>query len=203
MTEAYPLYWPQGWPRTPAHKRQQSRFDPAGLTAESKKIVEELHRLGARYVVVSTNVELRRDGLPYSGRRTPDDTGVAVYFEYEGRPQCIPCDRWKRVEENARAVWKSIEALRGLERWGAKSFVDAAFTGFQALPSPDASNTPHWSDVLGASRDASPAEINSAWRDKARKAHPDGGGSDAEMARLNEARADALRATGLAVGKDG
>src|SRR5690606_31281193 len=126
MTEAYPLQWPAGWPRTPAHKRQRSRFQPNGLADEAMSIRWELERLGARYPVVSTNIALRRDGLPYSNQKRPDDPGVAVYFELDGRAQCIPCDRWQTVEENARAIWKSIEALRGLERWGAKSFVDAA-----------------------------------------------------------------------------
>src|SRR3954464_15309435 len=129
MTNAYPLAWPNGWPRTPAAKRQPSRFSPGALSKEAQETIWELARLGARQAVISTNVELRQDGLPYSNRRKPDDPGVAVYFMYEKRQQCIPCDRWSTVEENLRAIWKSIEALRSLERWGAKSFVDAAFTG--------------------------------------------------------------------------
>ena len=47
MTEAYPLHWPAGWPRT-AH-REASRFEP-----------RELDRLGATGMVLSTNVPLRR-----------------------------------------------------------------------------------------------------------------------------------------------
>ncbi len=117
MTEAYPLYWPEGWPRTkyPAW----SKFKPGGFAAECQKVYDELDRLGASAPIVSSNIELRNDGLPYSNRRTPRDAGVAVYFALDGRQQCIPCDRWGSVEENARAIWKSIEALRGLERWGA------------------------------------------------------------------------------------
>ncbi|MEJ8571291.1 DnaJ domain-containing protein [Microbaculum marinum] len=196
MTEAYPLQWPVGWPRTPAHQRQASRFDPGGLARESRLIVEELRRLGARHAVVSTNVELRLDGLPYSNRRAPDDPGVAVYFELEGRPQCIPCDRWAKVEENARAIWKSIESLRGLERWGAKSFVDAAFRGFEALPAPSADNAAHWTTVLGVGRAADADEINAAYRKKAREAHPDAGGTVEAMSALNAARTAALAERG-------
>ena len=185
MTEAYPLQWPDGWPRTPPHKRQPSRFSPGGLTDESRYIIWELERLGARHAVVSTNVELRRDGLPYSSRRAPEDPGVAVYFLLDSRQQCIPCDRWSKVEENARATWKSIEALRGLERWGAKSFVDAAFRGFEALPPP---SRDAWWDVLGLPRHADREAAETAYRHLAKKAHPDApGGSDAAMVRLNTA----------------
>jgi hypothetical protein len=97
--------------------------------------MEELKRLGATHVVLSTNVELRkRDGLPRSGRRMPDDRGVAVYFQWKGNSQCMPCDKWNRVECNIWAIAKCIEALRGLERWGAKNMVEASFRGFAALP---------------------------------------------------------------------
>jgi hypothetical protein len=186
MTTAYPLAWPAGWPRTPSYKRQPSKFKPGALALEAQETRWELQRLGAKNAVISTNIELRQDGLPYSNRRRPDDPGVAVYFTYEKRQQCIPCDRWATVEENLRAVWKSIEALRSLERWGAKSFVDAAFTGFAALPAPGAARA--WWDVLGVSQHASIDEIQAAWRAKAREAHSDVGGNDAAMSEINVAR---------------
>lgn len=192
MTEAFPLQWPTGWPRTAAHRRQRSKFKPGALADEAQETRWELQRLGARHPVISTNIELRRDGLPYSNRRSPDDPGVAVYFTYEGRQQCIPCDRWATVEENLRAVWKSIEALRSLERWGAKSFVDAAFTGFTALPSPNTARA--WWEVLGVSQHASADEINAAYRSKAKAAHSDTGGSDSAMSELNVARDAGLKA---------
>lgn len=192
MTTAHPLAWPNGWPRTPRGKRQPSRFSPGGTAAEAEAALYELARLGARNLVISTNIELRRDGLPYSGRKSPDDPGVAVYFTYEGRQQCIPCDRWATVEENLRAIWKSIEALRSLERWGAKSFVDAAFTGFAALPSPGAVRP--WWQVLGVAENATVEEISAAYRSKAKAAHSDTGGSDAAMSELNVARDAGMQA---------
>lgn len=193
MTTAFPLAWPNGWPRTPTAKRQPSRFSPNGLAVESMNTITELQRLGARNAIISTNIELRRDGLPYSGRRSPDDPGVAVYFTYEGRQQCIPCDRWATAEENLRAIWKSIEALRSLERWGAKSFVDAAFTGFAALPAPGAARP--WWHVLGVNENATADQIRAAYHEKAKTAHSDTGGSDAAMSALNVARDEGLRST--------
>ena len=58
MTEAYPLYWPENRPRTPEWKRERSRF-VTGFGAAVREVIAELHRLGARLPVVSTNVALQ------------------------------------------------------------------------------------------------------------------------------------------------
>lgn len=192
MTQAYPLQWPVGWPRT--KHPSSSRFRPRGLTEEAKKTVDEIQRLGGKNIVISTNAELRRDGLPYSGRKVLTDAGVAVYFTLDRRPQCVPCDRWWAVEENLHAIWKSIEALRSLERWGAKSFVSAAFTGFVALPNGPPQRA--WWEVLGVGPRATKDEISAAYRNKAKLAHADVGGSDAAMSELNVAREHGMRDSG-------
>jgi curved DNA-binding protein CbpA len=46
--------------------------------------------------------------------------------------------------------------------------------------------------VLGVGQHAPRAQIEAAYRELARKAHPDTGGSNAAMARLNAARDAAL-----------
>jgi hypothetical protein len=191
--EAYPLAWPAGKPRTPWHKIERSRFEPGNRPQEVANVIAELGRLGARNVVVSTNLRLRNDGLPYARDRAPDDQGVAVYFDYAGGQKCFACDRWRTIEENLRAIYKSIEAIRGLERWGSKSFVDAAFTGFSALPAPSQHAKRSWRQVLGILHDGpiDRAGIDALYRNRARERHPDMGGSDDAMAELNAARAAA------------
>jgi hypothetical protein len=87
----------------------------------------------ATNVVVTSNVELRRDSRPYVGQRI-SDTGVAVYFNRKGQEQCIACDKWDSVRDNLHAVSKSIEALRLVEHWGTGSMADAVFQGFTAIP---------------------------------------------------------------------
>ena len=42
-------------------------------------------------------------------------------------------------------------------------------------------------ETLGVQKDATPSDIKKAYRKKASRAHPDKGGSDADMARLNRA----------------
>src|SRR5690606_9584801 len=128
--EAYPLQWPDGWPRTDRPAR--ARFDTSFARARAE-LLNELRLLGATGVVISSNIELRRDGLPYANAKQPDDRGMAVYFTLRGEQQCIPCDVWDRTEDNLQAIRLTVAALRGLDRWGAKEMVNAAFRGFKAL----------------------------------------------------------------------
>jgi hypothetical protein len=193
--ESFPLAWPAGKPRTPWHKIERSRFEPGNRPTEVANVQAELHRLGARKIIVSTNLRLRGDGLPYARDKAPDDQGVAVYFDYAGGQKCFSCDRWRTIEENLRAIFKSIEAIRGLERWGSKSFVDAAFTGFSALPAPGGHARRSWRQVLGIAPAATLTRdgIEAAYRQAAKVAHTDMGGSSDAMSEVNDARAEALQ----------
>lgn len=187
MVTAYPLQWPNHWPRT--ERPQNSQFKVSQEQAQ-QGIHRELALLGARNVVLSTNVELRRDGLPYATRKAPEDQGVAVYFTMNGEQQCIPCDKWKSVAENMRAIEKTVEALRGLERWGAKEMVNAAFRGFKALPE-STIVTPyqarHWHEVLEVAPTASPEVIKAAYRQQLLKHHPDRGGDVSKFHEVQKA----------------
>jgi hypothetical protein len=193
---AYPLHWPLGRPR--ARSRDHAQFGTTGRShsrsrqqltvAESRsRLQDELDRLGAREVILSTNLELRLDGAPRSGQADPGDPGAALYFKLKGRDTVLACDKWDRVADNIAAIAKHIEALRGIERWGVGT-IEQAFAGYQALPAPE-----QWWQVLGLTESATRAEIVVAYRQLASKAHPDTGGSNAAMARLNAARDDALR----------
>lgn len=52
---------------------------------------------------------------------------------------------------------------------------------------PPVTRPPHWSDTLGVRPDATDAEIEAAYRNKARTAHPDRGGSAEQMNELQHA----------------
>jgi hypothetical protein len=126
--------------------------------------------------------------MPYSKQPQPSDKGVAVYFSHKKRPMCFACDRWDKVQDNIYAVAMTIEALRGIERWGGGKMMEEAFTGFTALPAPPSP----W-ELLGLKPGASSAEIETAYRDKAKRWHPDAGGNHEQMAKLNAARAELMR----------
>lgn len=144
----------------------------------------------ARYVTLSANLVLRLDGQPRAGQPEPQDKGVAIYFQLDGRDTVLACDKWDRVADNIAAIAKHIEALRGIDRWGVGTAAQA-FAGYQALPLPE-----QWWQVLEVPARASADEINAAYRVKARSAHPDSGGSNAAMARVNAARDEGLRKAG-------
>ncbi|WP_160119676.1 J domain-containing protein [Rhodovarius lipocyclicus] len=170
---AYPLAWPAGWPRTQC--RQVWPGKNITLAAALTECQAELRRLGATNIVLSSNVTLGAD--------RPADPGVVAYCTYDGMQVSIPCDRWVTVAGNLRAIAKTIEAMRGMERWGAKHMIKAMFQGFVALPAPKS-----WWEIIGAQATASMADIEAAYRQAARRAHPDTPtGSHAAMAELNAA----------------
>lgn len=178
---AYPLSWPAGWPR--CHTPQHSKFQTS-LTDARNGVVRELQLLGATDVVVSSNAELLGNGMIAARQRRIEDTGVAVYFTLKDEQKCIPCDKWVALQDNLRAIELTIGALRGLERWGAKEIVAAAFQGFQALP---AGGTDGWWMVLEVSPSATEIEIEAAYRRLAKLRHPDVGGDPASFTRLTDA----------------
>lgn len=189
--DAYPLQWPAGWPRT--SRPMRARFGTPFRRAQSE-LFNELRLLGATSIVISSNLQLRRDGLPYASQKQPDDIGVAVYFVLNGEQQCIPCDKWDHYQDNLQAIRLTIQALRGLDRWGAKEMVNAAFRGFKALPA-EAIMTPYtaraWWEVLEISQDASDVVIRAAYKAKLHEVHPDKGGSQAAFEELQKAYREA------------
>lgn len=207
MAEAFPLHWPLGWERTAKRKRAPYHFgrkqrayqQGAADEASVLELKKQLRMLGATGVVISTNIELRRDGLPYANRRIPDDPGVAVYFQLDGQARCIPCDKWDRVADNMYAIARTIDALRQLDRDGTKGIVQAAFAGFKALPAAGGTSGLNWWDVLGVSASANMTEIDASYRALARRLHPDIPGAErGSWDDLQEAYRQAKQARGAA-----
>lgn len=187
----FPLLWPPRWPRN--QSPQPSAFKTT-LAKSRDGIVRQLELLGAKNIVISSNAAQDRSGNISSRQPYIEDTGVAVYFTLRGDQRCVPCDKWLKVEENLRAIELTIEALRGLERWGAKELVDAAFKGFEAPQL--GSGRAEWWDVLGVTPDATPAAIETAYRAKVFEHHPDKGGDAEKFREVNDAYAAAKRKGG-------
>ena len=193
MTEAYPLQWPDGWPRSPESTRGylQSQYNRPGWDKVVRRLLDELKRLGAKNIVLSTNQPIRRDGLPYAQQRRIGDPGAAVYFLRAGRQLVMAQDRFLAVDDNIRSLALAIEGMRQMERHGGATMMDKAFAGFEALPAP-----PKWRQILGLDEEGVAITLDRAeahYRQLAKTHHPDRGGDAAMFATLNEAINDARR----------
>jgi len=188
--ERYPLTWPTGQPRTPSHQRHDAAFKVDFARARNE-LLRSIDLLGGRGFVLSSNVALRQDGLPYANMPEPQDPGVAVYFDRrigaDLRPFVIACDTYCKVRWNMRAIGATVEALRSIQRHGASSMLEQAFTGFAALPPKRAKTGAPWWETLGVSVDADSETIRRRYRELAQEHHPDRGGDASRMSAINVA----------------
>ena len=188
--EAFPLCWPAGWPR--AKRQSRSRYQVTYDKA-LREMLREVRLLGGSRVVVSSNVPVRRDGLPYAdwAKRKIDDPGVAVYFLRSSEQQVVACDTWDQVRDNIRAIGLTVSALRQIDRSGASELLNRAFAGFKALPPAGGTTTstgPDWRSVLGVDPfETELGKVRAAYRNLSREHHPDRGGDAGAMAIINRA----------------
>jgi hypothetical protein len=200
----FPLQWPDGVART--RFRDNSRFDKGrGFNAARDGALYELERFNASHVVITSNLPTTARGLPHatSAGHLPDP-GIAVWWIKRGREHVIACDRWTTVTENMRAIERTLEALRGVERWGTKEMVETAFAGFAALPpgsgtdaymAPEQKRDLTWHEIFNVSHEPWKnlpkadllAVVRARHRDMIKAAHPDRGGNTGDAAALNAA----------------
>lgn len=217
MTEAYPLRWPDGWRRTPEGKRERGRqFMRGGWNGSLPSfaygrdcVLEELRKLGARNVVISTSVDVKENGVPRYGvdadKRGARDPGAAIYFTLKGRQMIMAQDAYDSIGVNLRSLTLALDALRALERHGGGAMMDRAFDGFAALPPPAGSKPrrPWWQvlrfpDKVEDRVLISVKEVTARYQTLAKMLHPDatGNGEDEGMAELNVAYEDAKKELG-------
>lgn len=195
-TCAYPLEWPETQERT--RYPEKSRFNVSSFPKLRNDLKKSLELMGAANAVISSNIPLNGNGDAQGTYSQPQDRGVAVYFTYKGKRMVFACDRWQKVEDNVRAIHNTIDAIRGIERWGSSDMLERAFNGFAQLPPP---YTDHerlkdfpsslWWEVLDVFRSAEKAVIIKAWKEKSMQYHPDRGGKTEDILRINKAYEDA------------
>lgn len=77
--EAYPLNWPENWPRTRIQDRKPMSSWKRTANQYRDMLADELGRMKSPSAVISSNVPLNLRGAMTSGIEPPD-VGVAVYF---------------------------------------------------------------------------------------------------------------------------
>lgn len=188
--EAFPLSWPLGYKRTDNGVRKSSPFRQTPEKAQ-KYLNEELKKLGADNIIVSTNIPVRKDGYFYTDMALSkiSDPGIAVYFRYKKSDVCMCADQYETVTDNIYAVGKSVNAIRNMERWGVSEFMERTFSGFKALPEKSSFNP--W-EILGIISTKNIELIKMQYKQKARILHPDFGGTNEKFHELQKAYEQAI-----------
>lgn len=192
------------WPGTRTGPRQHSRFKTS-YGATEDLLFRELHHLRARDVVLEIDIQpwdLRLDGSLRANAK-PQGPRVCLYFTGKHGAMTMPCDTYWDWRDNIRAIALTLEALRACERYGA-TLTGEQYRGWTALPATTSVTTrvqAAWQLLADTASMGLPAEgirtraiLDVLFRDAARIAHPDAGGSDERMAAVNRARETILLA---------
>lgn len=198
------------WPGDLTAYRLDTPFK-ADYTSTVTLLERELDAVGAQAVVVQLAVaraDLRVNALRASHR--PDHPGVILTFNAPrlGKVR-FACDRFLHWHANLRAVALGMEALRRVDRYGITSD-GQQYAGFRALESAESArgfaspeDAARYIARLAMGETADDGKVEriadamlvddelaaTYYRRASRAAHPDAGGDEAAMARLNAARA--------------
>lgn len=187
----FPLQWLPQQPRT--KRPERARFQTNSISRAGDMLADELRKLGASNCIISANLQIKIAGGFYANQKV-EDAGVVVYFKLKDSDKAMACDKWDRAEHNLWALYLSITAIRGLERWGGSELLDGLFTGFKALPSPDQITTPSVRYFTGIH---SIGEGKAIFKQLAMEFHPDQGGSQEDFMELNKQYLQFKQAMGI------
>ena len=166
-----------------------------------EKLRYELARITAADVVIEAGYkphQVRADGWPYSNA-VPEHHQIRVSFKtgkvsmsffqglFGGSISCVPYNVW--------LIAMTLEALRAVDRYGCTQGGEQ-YRGWAQLPGGSAPiAAAEWANVEGARAFLgqmcvlpSGTELSKLWREAAKVAHPDAGGSNELMAKVNRAR---------------
>lgn len=172
MPEA-PDWWPDGEATTPPDDREPDRFS-VDLNRARQDLIDDLERIKAR--------DIRIDHVVGSSSGFP---GVCVRWKREGTPYALACDTYRKRQQNMRAIGLTVRKLRHVREYGAVQ-TSEAYEGLEALPSGGDGPTPMTASTgqqmtrqaalnalnLGSSPDEE--AVKAAYRELAKKHHPDG-----------------------------
>lgn len=200
----FPLQWPDDTERTKPGLRRRSIFQTS-FAAARENVLRQCELLGAANVVITSMLPTNRHGQPIASNNV-SDPGIAVWFVLDGQERVFACDRWIRAEANLQAIAKTLEAMRGVDRWGVAGAQKRLFAGFAALPPGDGSTAATeppaprprpWREVLGGVLGGAwPSELDDGellalakvrHRKLIEQHHPDRGGDPQLAAEINAA----------------
>lgn len=119
---------------------------------------------------------------------------ASVWFVLNGEHKVMHCERFKRYSVNLRALYFVLDELRLASQRG---ILEEFRQFFEQLPPPSGepvTQSPY--ELLGVAPSAPVEVAEAAYRALAKRAHPDTGGSNERMSRLNVAIATIRREKG-------
>lgn len=116
------------------HDRRKSPFR-ADHPTTMRELAHELKHLEARDVVVEIalrEADLRIDGMPRATAKPPEHPGIVLSFDSQFGPLRYACDSFTEWPQNLRAIARSLEALRQVDRYGVVKRGEQ-YTGFRQI----------------------------------------------------------------------
>lgn len=171
----------------------------------------ELDMLGVSEAVIElylTDHEIRRDGLPRADAR-PTSPRVRLSFNHPALGQLqYPCDTYSDYRDNLRAIAKTLEAQRAMDRYGATR-LNQQYAGWKALPSGGSLQqamtvedaAAFIAELVGSTKGMiieKPSYYQFSYRRAALATHPDTGGDEDQFKQLQEAKRVLHKHHGLA-----
>lgn len=177
------LAWPKGKLKTPQDKRKNGQFKTTLANALSR--VEAAVRAFSGKVWRTKSLTIYLDGgelgsrNAFLGRSRFRSPAVSVEFDLDGKTYCLATDNLTTPEQALCGIAVAIEGIRAQERYGIFT-AEEMLQGLSALPPVST-----WRDILGNPKTLEQAE--NMYRELAKSAHPDAGGSHDAMTKLNSA----------------
>ena len=158
------------------------RSDFSSKYSQTLDLLEaELRHLRAKEVTVQAGYrQVRNDGWPYSAAK-PEHPAVALQYSTANSRFVFRAFRYTRFEDNLRAIAKTLESLRGIDRWGVVE--GQQYSGFKQIEAPTAEGKmtreaaaawlAFFSNVSSEELLGSPGKLDQAFREARIKLHPD------------------------------
>jgi hypothetical protein len=188
-------------PETRPSDRRNSPFRTSA-NAAMNLLERELAKLGARSAVLEIDVntwDLRLDGRLRANAR-PQGPRVVVSAETKHGPMQWPCDTFRHYEANIYAIALTLEKLRAIDRYGVTTHGEQ-YTGWIAIPGATGATDPvesAWELLVmtaaGEHASALPQHARTRqsalqhFREAAKFAHPDAGGTTERFDAIVRAR---------------
>lgn len=203
----YPLCWPECRPKSGC--REWSRFDlfaPSNLLTRVLiyQIFEEMRLMGATDFTLSSNMRWEGDrdyeasGFPvFTDRRLSldDYNGIALFFNLDGKSHVITSDKFDNVWCNLKALHYTVRDIRRMERYGCMSDFGMGFAGYLLDYDPHAEKVGFdWREFMGVDSGIDDIDVvRERYHELGKVMHPDNGGTESGMKRLNMAFEEAKR----------